>query len=268
MDHNLAYRGLEHNAIQLTDLYTTDAEIEFYHLRTLEDDLGFFPMYYAVLLVRKDLESKAPQAWKSLLRLENAIDSKEMIAMTSSVRLDRKSESQVAAAFLNQKFGLKIPVEESSWKTDLSRMGQRLTKTTFEHLFLVFVSLSLAIVVAIPLGIVAAHRESVGQAILAIVGVIQTLPSMALLVFMIPLFGLGPLPAIAALFFYSLLPIVRNTYAGLTQIPRATMESAMVLGLSPSATLRLIEIPLALPSILSGSRHRLSSMSEQPRLER
>jgi osmoprotectant transport system permease protein len=75
---------------------------------------------------------------------------------------------------------------------------------------------------------------------------------MALLVFMIPFFGLGAVPAIAALFFYSLLPIVRNTYAGLTQIPKATIESADVLGLSRGARLRLVELPLALPSILAG----------------
>jgi osmoprotectant transport system permease protein len=116
----------------------------------------------------------------------------------------------------------------------------------------VLISLSLAVVVSVPLGIVSARNENIGNTVLSIVGVIQTLPSMALLVFMIPLFGLGSLPAIAALFFYSLLPIVRNTYSGLTQIPQATRESAHVIGLDRSARLRLVELPLALPSILSG----------------
>jgi osmoprotectant transport system permease protein len=98
----------------------------------------------------------------------------------------------------------------------------------------------------------AAKNEHAGNFVLSIVGVIQTLPSMALLVFMIPLFGLGAVPAIAALFFYSLLPIVRNTYAGLTQIPTPTRESAEVIGLPSSARLKLIELPLAMPSILAG----------------
>jgi osmoprotectant transport system permease protein len=124
-------------------------------------------------------------------------------------------------------------------------------------LFLVLVSLSLAILTAIPLGILAARNETLGQTVLGIVGVIQTLPSMALLVFMMPLFalfemGIGPAPAIMALFLYSLLPIVRGTYAGLKQIPASIRESAEVLGLNSKARLKLVELPLALPSILSG----------------
>ncbi len=252
MDHNLAYRGLEHNSIQLTDLYTTDAEIEFYKLRVLEDDKGFFPTYYSVILMRKDLHDRAPNVAKAFLQLENAIDSKTMTAMTARVRLDRQIESNVAAAFLNEKMHMSIPYQGIGASAEWKRFASRLTKTTLEHLFLVSVSLSLAIATAIPLGILSARNEAFGQTILGIVGVIQTLPSMAILVFMIPVFGLGAYPAIAALFFYSLLPIVRNTYAGLTQIPKATIESADVLGMGTSARLRLVELPLALPSILSG----------------
>ncbi len=252
MDHNLAYRGIVHDAIQVTDLYSTDAEIESYRLRVLEDDLGFFPTYYAMILMRDDLQQRAPEVAKSLLRLEHAIDSPTMVAMSAKVRLDRQLESNVAAAFLNNTFQLTIPTQTPGWMQQWKRIGSRLIQTTWEHLFLVTISLSLAIVVAIPLGILAARYENFGQAILGVVGVIQTLPSMALLVFMIPLFGLGAIPAIASLFFYSLLPIVRNTYAGLAQIPTATIESADVLGLGKNARLRLVELPLALPSILAG----------------
>jgi osmoprotectant transport system permease protein len=252
MDHNLAYRGLEHDAIQLTDLYTTDAEIEFYKLRTLEDDLGYFPTYYAVMLMRDDLTERVPEIVKSILRLENLIEPNEMVSMTAKVRLDREMETNVAASFLNDKLQLDIPLRSMTRSAEWMRIFQRLAKTTYQHLFLVLISLSLAIVVAIPLGIVSARNENVGNAVLGIVGVIQTLPSMALLVFMIPLFGLGPLPAIAALFFYSLLPIVRNTYTGLTQIPQGTRESAEVIGLDRAARLRLVELPLAYPSILAG----------------
>jgi osmoprotectant transport system permease protein len=252
MDHNLAYRGIEHDAIQLTDLYTTDAEIEFYRLRVLEDDRGFFPTYYAVILMRDDLAKRAPKAVEAVLRLENAVASQEMAAMTARVRLDRQLEANAAADFLNQKFQLGIDVQATDNKAYWGRFTKRLIKNTLEHLFLVAISLTLAIVVAIPLGILAARNEAFAQTVLGIVGVIQTLPSMALLVFMIPLFGLGAIPAIAALFFYSLLPIVRNTYGGLTQIPTAIRESAEVLGLGKRAKLRLVELPLALPSILSG----------------
>ena len=252
MDHNLAYRGLEQDAIQLTDLYTTDAEIEFYRLRTLEDDLGYFPTYYAVMLMRDDLQERAPEVVKSILRLENLIEPSEMVSMTAKVRLDREMESNVAAGFLRDKLHLEIPLKSTAQSAEWMRILGRLAKTTYEHLFLVLISLSLAIVVAVPLGIVSARNEHIGNAVLGIVGVIQTLPSMALLVFMIPVFGLGALPAIAALFFYSLLPIVRNTYTGLTQIPPATRESAQVIGLDRTARLRLVELPLALPSILAG----------------
>ncbi|MCY2982177.1 MAG: ABC transporter permease subunit [Planctomycetota bacterium] len=252
MDHNLAYRGLAHNSIQVTDLYTTDAEIEFYKLRVLEDDKGFFPTYYSVILMRKDLAKRAPKVAEAYLKLENAIDSKAMTGMTAKVRLDRLLEANVAAEFLNEKMNLSIPYQGIGPLAEWKRFLGRFTKTTLEHLFLVAVSLTLAIATAIPLGILSARNEAFGQTILAVVGVIQTLPSMAILVFMIPLFGLGAYPAIAALFFYSLLPIVRNTYAGLTQIPKATIESADVLGLGRRARLRLVELPLALPSILSG----------------
>ena len=252
MDHNLAYRGLEHNSIQVTDLYTTDAEIEFYRLRVLEDDKGFFPTYYSVILMRKDLAQRAPKVAMAYRQLENAIDSKAMTRMTARVRLNRQLETNVAAAFLNEKMNLKIPYQGIGPMAEWKRFVGRFTKTTLEHLFLVSISLTLAIAVAIPLGILSARTEAFGQTILGVVGVIQTLPSMAILVFMIPVFGLGAYPAIAALFFYSLLPIVRNTYAGLTQIPRATTESADVLGLGRRARLRLVELPLALPSILSG----------------
>ena len=236
----------------MTDLYTTDAEIEFYRLRVLEDDKGFFPTYYSVILMRKDLRDRAPQVATALLQLENAIDSKAMTSLTAKVRLDRQLESNVAAAFLNEKMHLTIPYQGIGRMAEWKRLVGRLTKTTLEHLFLVAISLSLAIATAIPLGILSARNEAFGQTILGVVGVIQTLPSMAILVFMIPVFGLGAYPAIAALFLYSLLPIVRNTYAGLTQIPRATIESADVLGLGRRARLRLVELPLALPSILSG----------------
>ncbi|MFN9712493.1 MAG: ABC transporter permease [Planctomycetota bacterium] len=133
----------------------------------------------------------------------------------------------------------------------------RILHTTWEHLFLVVVSLSLAIAIAIPLGIAASRNEALGQTVLGVVGVIQTLPSMALLVFMMPFFALfdmaiGPAPAIMALFLYSLLPIVRGTYSGIRQIPGAMRESAEVLGLDSKARLGLVELPLALPSILSG----------------
>ncbi|HEY6565213.1 MAG TPA: ABC transporter permease subunit, partial [Pirellulaceae bacterium] len=201
--------------------------------------------YQAVLLYRAALEERAPNAVRSMLRIQRQVDAPTMIELSAKVRRDRQPESRVAAEFVRSRWGVLAHNDEES-------TVQRLTRTTAEHLFLVAISLAAAIAVAIPLGVAAAYHPRLGQWVLSLVGVVQTLPSMALLVFMIPLFGLGPRPAIAALFLYSLLPIVRNTHSGLCQIPQALRESAEVLGLSSWARLRLVDIPLAMPSILAG----------------
>jgi osmoprotectant transport system permease protein len=115
------------------------------------------------------------------------------------------------------------------------------------------VSLALAIVAAVPLGVVAARVRWLGQGVLAVVGVVQTVPALALLFLLsVAMHRLGVVPALAALFFYSLLPIVRNTYTGLRDLPLPVRESAEALGLSSWARLRLIELPLAAPAILAG----------------
>lgn len=245
LDHDLAYRGLESGAIHATDLYSTDAEIRYYGLRVLEDDLRHFPVYEAVILFRADLRGRAPEAVNEVLHLEGRIPADAMIAMNARAKLDKVPESRVAADFLAQNLSVQARTQE---ETAL----RRLLRNTRAHLFLVAISLSAAILVAVPLGILAAVNPRVGQVVLAIVGVIQTIPSLALLVFMIPLIGIGEPPAMVALFLYSLLPIVRNTYAGLHEIPPPLRESAMALGLPPAARRRLVELPMASRSILAG----------------
>lgn len=245
LDHDLAYRGLESGAIQVTDLYSTDAEISYYNLRILKDDLNHFPEYNAVLLYRKDLETHAPEALKAILQLEGSISGKAMIRMNASAKIEGAPESVAASEFLKKNLSV---ITEPSVDTFITR----LTHHTLDHLFLVAVSLTAAILISIPLGVCAYRNEKIGQIILGIVGIIQTIPSLALLVFMIPLLGIGSAPAIVALFLYSLLPIVRNTYSGLKDTPSHIRESAEALGLSSFARLKLIELPLVSRSILSG----------------
>ena len=245
MDHDLAYRGLAAGSIDLVDLYSTDAEIEYYELRALEDDRAHFPRYDAVILYRNDLERRAPEVVAALSTLEQAITAVDMTEMNAKAKIEGVSEPRIAAEFLERRLRLEIDLHDvSAW--------ERFWVNTVEHLFLVAVSLSGAIVVSIPLGIVAARFGGVGQGILGTVSIIQTIPALALLVFMIPLLGIGAAPAIAALFLYSLLPIVRNTYAGLHDISRPIVESAIALGLSPWQRLRLVELPLSARSILAG----------------
>lgn len=245
LDHDLAYRAIASGSIDAIDLYSTDAEIEFYGLRALRDDRGHFPDYQAVLLYRADLLERSPQAVAEMLRLEGAIEEPDMIAMNVRAKLDRQPEARVAADFLAAELDVDATVRsDTRWA--------RLLRNLRGHVWLVSVSLLAAILVAVPLGILAARFTRLGQVLLGVVGVVQTIPSLALFVFMIPLLGIGAAPAIAALFLYSLLPIVRNTHAGLTSIPTGYIESATALGLRPAARMRLVELPMASVAILAG----------------
>ncbi len=245
LDHDLAYRALAGDEIQATDLYSTDAEIKSYKLRLLKDDLGFFPSYECVWLFRADLPKRSPEAFAAISRLEGKISADEMAGMNAAAKIDRLSEDAVAADFMATEFGITSKVvAEGFWERMFRRLG--------EHLTLVGISLSAAIVVAIPLGIVAARRPRLGAVILSVAGIIQTIPSLAILVFMIPWLGIGAKPALVALFLYSLLPIIRNTATGLRDIPPSLSESAEALGLPPGARLIRIELPMAARSILAG----------------
>ena len=245
-EHSLAYQALAHGGVDVVDVYTTDAQVRQYHMRVLDDDRHFFPAYDTVLLYREDLERRAPEAVRAMLRLQGAISADDMRDMNARVVVGQEREAQVAADFLAQRLNVQVEVETET-------VAQRILARTREHLLLVVVSLALAIAAAVPLGVVAARQPRLGQVLLALVGVVQTLPALALLGLLILLVRqLGPLPAVIALFLYSLLPIVRNTYAGLHDIPLQVRESAEALGLSPWARLRLVELPMASRAILAG----------------
>lgn len=243
MDHALAYRALESGVVDAIDLYGTDAEIAYYRLRVLRDDRSYFPVYRATFLYRLELDQRAPGFIVALGGLAGTIDAGEMRAMNKAVKIDGEGEAGVAARFLGA----------DSFAVDrASSSGPGMLDYTLQHLALVGVSLSLAIALAVPLGVLAARRPRLGQIVLGLAGILQTVPSLALFVFMIPLFGIGATPAIAALFLYSLLPIVRNTHAGLVGIEPSLRESAAALGLPSGFRLWRVELPLALRSILAG----------------
>jgi osmoprotectant transport system permease protein len=242
LDHDLAYRGLDAGSIDVIDLYSTDPEIEYYDIMVLEDDRNYFPDYEAVILYRAGLPESVVQ---SIQKLQGSVSREEMVGMNAAVKLEGESDALVASRFLEQKFGIQSNIEAEGF-------SERLARHTVDHLYLVGISLGLAILIAIPVGILAVKVKRLETAVLGLVGILQTIPSLALLVFMIPLFGIGALPAIAALFLYSLLPIVRNTHSGIKSISQPVMESANALGLPKAVILRKVELPLALPSILAG----------------
>jgi osmoprotectant transport system permease protein len=245
LDHDIAYRGLENGHIDVIDLYSTDAEIQYYGIRRIIDNKRYFPRYESVILYRKDLKERSPEGIRNILQLEGSINESQMIRMNAKAKLARVSEKQVASEFIKSRFSIE---SETVKETMLSGV----IRYTGEHILLVVISLSAAIIVSIPLGILAAKKTKIGKIILACVGIIQTIPSLALLVFMIPLLGIGGPPALMALFLYSLLPIVRNTFTGLSNIPQSLCDSAKALGLTPRARLMLIELPLASRTILAG----------------
>jgi osmoprotectant transport system permease protein len=252
MDHQLAYRALSAGDADVTDLYKTDAEIRTRRLSTLADDRHFFPQYDAVFVYRLDLERRAPAVIESLRRLEGRLNEAAMIGMNERAK-SGESPSHVAASFL-------ATLGISGAESGESRLT-RFERETREHVVMVATSLALAVVVAIPLGVLAARRPKLGAAVLGFAGVVQTIPALALLALLIPLLGLlrnvpatGIVPAMIALFLYSLLPVLRNTVVGLRGIPNNLREAAEGLGLPPVTRLWRVELPLACPAMLAGVR--------------
>lgn len=240
MAHPLGYKALDSGAADVKDAYSTDADIVDRDLAVLEDDRKFFPSYRAVFLYRLDVPEKAIEA---LGALAGTIDEALMVRLNSEAG-KTEDYSKAASTYFELK-GAQESKPEPSAASDILRW-------TGQHLILVAVSLGLAILVALPLGIWASGSRAIGSIVLGLTGMIQTIPSLALLALMVPLIGIGTLPAIVALFLYSLLPIVRNTVAGLHDIPGPLKESAAALGLEPGQRLRLIFLPMASRTILAG----------------
>jgi len=239
IDHGLAYAALSSSQIDVTDAYSTDAQIGQFHLATLKDDLSFFPQYKAVYLYRLALPTKAVEALDSL---KGTIDEALMIRMNADAEATK--DFAHAAAIYSQ--------EQSTVQSE--SVEHKIVGWTLRHLELVGMSLLIAILVGIPLGIAASKPGLMSQVILGGTGVIQTIPSLALLALLVPVPGLGirTVTAILALFLYSLLPIVRNTAVGLQEIPASIRESATALGLEPTARLFKIYLPMASRTMLAG----------------
>jgi osmoprotectant transport system permease protein len=252
LDHGLAYEALAGRQIDVMDIYSTDAKIAKYKLRVLRDDRHFFPDYGAILVYRLDVPQRSPKAWAALQKLQGRIDAGAMVAMNAQAELEGKSFGDIATAFLGTSGSAQTGSGSRVGFMSLL-FGNDFWRLTRQHLMLVFVSLAAAVIAGIPLGVWAARTPRAAQPILSIVGVIQTIPSLALLAFLIPLLGsIGTWPALVALFLYSLLPIVRNTHSGLADVAPGLRDSALALGLPAGARLRLVELPLAARSILTG----------------
>ena len=244
IEHGLAYNALVEGKIDLTDAYSTDGEIAKYELTILNDDKNYFPKYYAVSLYSDALDEHVKEI---LNRLNSKISETEMEQMNSEVLFNKKTFADVAGNFVKKKnlIGTGLIKEQNSVTYDI------LLKT-LTHIKLTLIALLLSILVSIPLGILIYFYSSVSKPILYFTGLLQTIPSIALLALMIPLFGIGVVPAIAALFLYALLPILRNTAIGLFSVDPLLKKVATGIGLTRFQNLRYVELPLAMPSIFAG----------------
>ena len=212
--------------VDLIDIYSTDAKVGRYALRVLVDDRLFFPKYDAVLLMRAAVDPTP------LRGLEGRIDAATMIGLNARAELDGVAFAEVARAYLAGGAGV-----GANARAERATFLQRLFAPDFgrlamQHLLLVFGSLLAAVVVGVPLGITAWRWPRLASWVLGAVAVLQTVPSLALLAFLIALVGgIGLLPALIALFLYALLPIVRNTHTGLSEVPAEMGKAALALGL-------------------------------------
>jgi osmoprotectant transport system permease protein len=240
MEHSLTYQAVDEKAVDVIDVYSTDAKIRKFNLRVLQDDLGYFPVYQAVWVARKAFVDKYPAQWEALRQVEGRIDASTMLDMNAKADIDKESLSQIAAEFR----GARAAASDS--------LASRILHRTAEHLWLVAISLIFSIVIGVPLGIAAVRYQATGQAILLLSAMIQTVPSLALLCFLIPVFGVGTKPALVALCLYSLLPVVLNTFTGIRSIDPSHLENARAFGLTRRQILFRIVLPLASPMLLAG----------------
>jgi len=251
IDHGIAYEAIGAGRIALTDIYSTDAKIAELKLTVLDDDLGYFPRYDAVLLYRLDVAQRFPAAWKKIAALEGRIDAATMIAMNGDAELRGRAFADIAKEFLAPRGSGKAAAGPQGLMQRL--FADDLARLAGQHLLLVAVTVLAACVIGIPLGAAAAALPRLEQPVMAVVGLLQTVPSLALLAMLIPLMGsIGTAPALVALSLYALLPIVRNTTTGLVQVPAGLRDAGTALGLTAAQRWRSIDLPLATPVILAG----------------
>ncbi len=255
IEHGLAYQAIADGAIDVTDAYSTDGELQRYQLRILEDDLGYFPEYRAATLVKT---SASAQLKEALAGLGNMLNESQVQALNAEVVLQGRSFAAVARDFVRANaaaLGLANgaqPHASSSWLQQ--NWVVELWGHFLRHLQLTGSALAGSIAIGLGLSVLVYRRQRLADGLVYLCGLLQTVPSLALLALMIPLFGIGFVPAIIALFLYSLLPIVRNAITALSHTDSNLVKVSQALGLSPWEQLRYLRLPLAMPAIFAGIR--------------
>ncbi len=255
------YRALAAGEVDVIDGYSTDGLIARYDLVVLRDDRGFFPPYEAAALLGPEVQRTHPQVAGILTELSGRLDEARMRELNERVEVAGEPVARVAADALS---ALGLVGSEGGAGASSGTRGStaryvfesrsHLLALTGRHLLLVLVSLAAAVLIAVPLGVALERVGRRAELVVRGVGVLQTLPGIALLAFMIPLLGIGVVPALVALFLYALYPIVRNTYTGVRDADPSACDAALALGMTAGQVLRWVRLPLAAPVIMAGIR--------------
>ena len=249
------YQALAQGAVDVIDGYETDGSIERYHVVVLTDDRHAFPPYEAVAVVSPELQRDEPGAVLALAELSDRIDVARMRAWNRQLEVERVPVEAIAHQALGS---LHLLGDSARVATQAQRASDidygHLAALTGRHLELVAISLGAAILFSIPLALLLTVEPKRAESVIRAVGVLQTIPGIALVAFMIPLFGIGVFPALVALFLYSLYPIVRNTYTGIRDADPGAADAAKALGMTGRQVLLYVRLPLAAPVIMAGIR--------------
>jgi osmoprotectant transport system permease protein len=259
----LKYQALAGGSVDVVDGYSTDGLLARYGLVVLDDDRHFFPPYEAAALLGPRTASRNDVV-AALTLLSGRVDVETMRALNRRVEVDGQDARTVAASALAALGVVGTPVGASTSAGDSTRgetfgaymWGRRaaIVALTLRHLWLVALALFAASLVAIPLGLALERARGAAGPMLGGLGVLQTIPSIALLAFMVPLLGVGVIPALVALWLYALYPIARGTYTGVRDADPAAVEAAEALGMTPAQRLMKVRLPLAAPVIMAGVR--------------
>jgi len=258
------YQALASGAVDVIDGYSTDGLLARYDLVTLVDDRHFFPPYEAAALVTERLQSQMPAAVATLTLLSGRLDEITMRRLNRRVEVDREDVRVVAAdelKVLGLVGGAQAVRAAAGQRSGVAGFARylwdrrvNLAWLTLRHLLLVGLALLAAVIVAVPLGLFLERTRRLAEPTIGVLGVLQTIPSIALLAFMIPLLGVGVTPALVALWLYALYPIARGTYTGVRDADPDAVSAAEALGTTPVQRLLWVRLPLAAPVIMAGVR--------------
>jgi len=259
------YVALAESAVDVIDGYSTDGLLAKYDLVTLVDDRAFFPPYEAAALVSPRLARDRADAIAVLALLSGRLDEAAMRSYNRRIEMDGEPIPTVAASVLRA-LGL---TSDSAASDRAASAGERTSSglvdfmldrraetmnLALRHFQLVLVALLAAVIVAVPLGLVLERAQAGAEWIIGGLGVLQTIPSIALLAFMIPLLGVGVWPALVALWLYALYPIARNTYTGVRSADPEAVEACEAMGATAVQRLLWVRLPLAAPIVVAGIR--------------